>query len=776
MPETTWTLTLRDRAAANAKRVHREVAGLTTALRALSAVAPSAQAALSRVAPAGTAGQIRGATAAIKEQTKALREQARITNPGTRATPGRASRASGGGASRAPNLSGRTRIEVAPPPGGRTRQEGQFQGMFTPREAERLRAMGDRRRARDEAADIGVGQRASRRMQASFRENDRLRARDARTAERTNARATAQNARAQTQTRAQARRDMAERSEQNSAMLGQAMGLLGALGGIAAGVIGTVVSIGQAFAGIAAQIGMATLRLIAFREGALTTLRVMARGTGRGEQARQQLRDVQQFARETPQTQEQLIGAQTAISTAGFRGRQGQDILRASADVGSANPNDHTASDRFVYALGQVRSRGTLGADELRQLTQIGGVSREGIFENIARQRGMLRQGETMTPAMTRRIEAMISARQVTGDQGVNATLGSVQQNLNNGGALGDFARSQGSTLLGVLSNLDEAFLQFVTSIEDIENLPGIKMLKGVLTGISNTLAGATPLGRELQAIFAGIVNDVGMWVGLTAGKNGPATLIQTVLTTAREAWPVVQQLFGAFGGPFLAQLRTQLGPLVGQLGDQGFVGTLRMLVPYAAAFGSFLGRVVGLALRASVAMVEFTAVVMRMVESVGVVLDMMLLPLQALFGLISGLFTGVGTAMTDGIIAGIRGGAGAVWAEITGVAAGAVESVKGALGIHSPSRVFANEVGWQIPAGILEGVRQGAGPLDSAMAGLVPVPGVGGLGGALGGGSISVVVQMTATGDPQTDGETAGHAVLDVILRGLEPFAFAAG
>lgn len=767
MPATTWTLTLQDRAAAKARRINRDVTALNASLRMLGQIAPSAQASLSRVAPAGTAGQIRGATAAIKEQTKALRELHKVANPTATPRPGRAS---GRGAGRTPNL------------GGRTRAEGRFGEMFTPRQSERLRGMGDanqrrwdrQRQQRDAAGSrsrLRDQQRETRESQNHYRGIFQSQQRAAAWGRQQNARAASTNARA----RAQARRDMTERSEMSSAMLGRAAGLAGMLGGIAASIVGTVVGIGTAFAGVASQIGMATLRLIAFREGALTTLRTLARGTGRGEQARQQLRDVQQFARETPQTQEQLIGAQTAITTAGFRGRQGQDILRATADVGSANPNDATAGDRFVYALGQVRSRGTLGADELRQLTQIGGVSREGIFENIARDRGMLRQGETMTPAMTRRIEAMISARQVTGEQGVNATLGSVRQNIDNGQELGTFARQQGGTLLGVLSNLDEAFFQFITSIEDIENLPGIKMLKGMLTQVANTLAGATPLGRELQAIFASVVNDVAMWVGMMGGKSGPTDFFRTILTTAREAWPVVQQLFSAFAGPFLAQLQTQLGGVVQTFGDAGLVGTLRMLIPYAAAFGSFLGRVVGFSIRATIAMGQFIAIAMRVAETMGAVLDGLLLPIQALFALVSGMFTGIGTAMTQGIVAGIQSGASSVWNEITGVANGAVNAVKDVLGIHSPSRVFADEVGWQIPAGIAMGARQGAGALDGAMAGLVPVPGVGGLGGGLGGGaSISVVVQMVATGDPQADGETAGQAALDVILRAFDPLAFA--
>ncbi len=45
------------------------------------------------------------------------------------------------------------------------------------------------------------------------------------------------------------------------------------------------------------------------------------------------------------------------------------------------------------------------------------------------------------------------------------------------------------------------------------------------------------------------------------------------------------------------------------------------------------------------------------------------------------------------------------------------------ALGIHSPSRVMAREVGRWIPAGIVSGIRSGQGPLDRAMSNLVTPP-----------------------------------------------------
>ncbi|MEU2111819.1 hypothetical protein [Streptomyces sp. NPDC019507] len=93
------------------------------------------------------------------------------------------------------------------------------------------------------------------------------------------------------------------------------------------------------------------------------------------------------------------------------------------------------------------------------------------------------------------------------------------------------------------------------------------------------------------------------------------------------------------------------------------------------------------------------------------------------------------------------------------------------ALGIKSPSRVMAQQVGRWIPAGIVEGINAGAPAVDRTMAGLVTPPRVGamGTGTALGGGMASggggmrpTVIVVRGDGSARADfilGELA-HAV----------------
>ena len=71
---------------------------------------------------------------------------------------------------------------------------------------------------------------------------------------------------------------------------------------------------------------------------------------------------------------------------------------------------------------------------------------------------------------------------------------------------------------------------------------------------------------------------------------------------------------------------------------------------------------------------------------------------------------------MVDGIAEGISSGATKVIDSITGVADGAVNAAKKALGIASPSKVFNAEVGQHIAGGIAGGVDEGSSEIAQSI------------------------------------------------------------
>lgn len=92
----------------------------------------------------------------------------------------------------------------------------------------------------------------------------------------------------------------------------------------------------------------------------------------------------------------------------------------------------------------------------------------------------------------------------------------------------------------------------------------------------------------------------------------------------------------------------------------------------------------------------------------------------------IGGFFKDVGTWLKDagynlvmGLIHGIENAASAAWHAVTSFASGIVSGFKSAMGISSPSKVMAEQVGKWIPAGIAQGVADNLHLVTAAVAGV---------------------------------------------------------
>lgn len=76
----------------------------------------------------------------------------------------------------------------------------------------------------------------------------------------------------------------------------------------------------------------------------------------------------------------------------------------------------------------------------------------------------------------------------------------------------------------------------------------------------------------------------------------------------------------------------------------------------------------------------------------------------KAALGNLAGIFTSVGRSIIDGIISGVGGAAGALYSKLRGIASGALNAAKGALGIHSPSKAF-EAIGRYVGVGFIQGL-----------------------------------------------------------------------
>lgn len=78
-----------------------------------------------------------------------------------------------------------------------------------------------------------------------------------------------------------------------------------------------------------------------------------------------------------------------------------------------------------------------------------------------------------------------------------------------------------------------------------------------------------------------------------------------------------------------------------------------------------------------------------------------------------------LGKSIIDGIAAGVKGVASNLANGVVNVASGALSGAKRFLGIESPSKVFRDQVGSMIGAGMAEGILDSAKKVDAAMSGL---------------------------------------------------------
>ncbi|MFI9465760.1 phage tail tape measure protein [Streptomyces xiamenensis] len=127
--------------------------------------------------------------------------------------------------------------------------------------------------------------------------------------------------------------------------------------------------------------------------------------------------------------------------------------------------------------------------------------------------------------------------------------------------------------------------------------------------------------------------------------------------------------------------------------------------------------------------------------------------------------FKSIGTAIVGGIISGITSAASNLYNSLKNLASNALSSAKSFLGIGSPSRLFAHEVGQWIPAGVELGIDDGQGELDSRIEHMVRVPDPPTVRAAV---ATGIAAQAGPTVQIIPDGTAAGRALVEILQHAV--------
>ncbi len=302
---------------------------------------------------------------------------------------------------------------------------------------------------------------------------------------------------------------------------------------------------------------------------------------------------------------------------------------------------------------------------------------------------------------------------------------------------------SLGASMPGLVSKGLTMVTQFTASLRKNAGKfvsAGMEMLLKLAQGWANSMPVMIQKIPQIITNIAGLINDNAPKIMITGGKiiitlvkgliNAIPTLIANIPQILRAMW----NAFTAFNWMSLGStmisgiagaLRSGIGSLFSAaqslcvtivnafinlptvLFNAGATAIVHLIQGFRSAWGvitSIGGRIVVAVISGLVSLAS------RMWSSAKSAASRMLSAFRAVS------WGSVGTHIISGIIRGIAGAAGKLFSSMKNLASKALSAAKKVLGINSPSRVFAAEVGRWIPAGIAVGVTKNSGILSSVM------------------------------------------------------------
>ncbi|WP_053386250.1 phage tail protein [Leucobacter japonicus] len=271
-----------------------------------------------------------------------------------------------------------------------------------------------------------------------------------------------------------------------------------------------------------------------------------------------------------------------------------------------------------------------------------------------------------------------------------------------------------------VLADLIQELTPYITDL-----LGGMTALLDLFTGSADVTGFADSL-RELQGPIAEMWQAI-WYTGLVVGffiaqvQDAGNKIVAAVSTFIAQVVSYFSLGWKAAGDIVQSAFRFIVGLVTGD--SQRIVAAVSQGMQAVAAvwnpMWSQISAVAQMAWQSAV-----TAVAQGVLNVVSTVRTLPGQILSTLSGLGSLLFS-VGQQMIQGLINGVGSMIGNAVSAVRNVGGAMLDGVKEFLGIHSPSRVFRDEVGKMVGLGLLEGVADStiAGRIDTAVSHLVSVP-----------------------------------------------------
>lgn len=193
----------------------------------------------------------------------------------------------------------------------------------------------------------------------------------------------------------------------------------------------------------------------------------------------------------------------------------------------------------------------------------------------------------------------------------------------------------------------------------------------------ANALSAGSQFLSNVGTFISQLPSNVGSW--LSGAVSAAASFVGLMASNAVNA-----------GSRFLSSIGSYISQVPGRIGA-GLSGAI-------SAVGSFASSMASGALRAGQ---QFLSNLVNTLAS------------------IPGRMVSIGSQIVHGIISGITGSIGKVGSAILGGVKDAISGVKNFLGIHSPSRLFRDQIGRNIGLGLAQGISNSQAAVMSSMNGM---------------------------------------------------------
>ncbi|MCQ2509402.1 MAG: hypothetical protein MJ116_02920 [Lachnospiraceae bacterium] len=244
----------------------------------------------------------------------------------------------------------------------------------------------------------------------------------------------------------------------------------------------------------------------------------------------------------------------------------------------------------------------------------------------------------------------------------------------------------------------------FISGIN--ENIPfmlsaGGEMLNNLVTGILNSIPTLTGTAFNMITQLArSIIQNMPVIVttGLSVITNFVVGILQNLPTVMQQGYYAIMSLVNGIRKNF-PQIVTAAANGIAQF-CRGVASNLPQVL--STGLNILLKLIAGI-----------ISGIGRIPSAVGQIIS-------SIRGAFSGIDWGsIGRNIISGIASGISGAVGSIVSAAKGAAQSALQAAKNLLGIHSPSRVFRDQVGYQIIAGWTEGITENRNKVLEAVTGI---------------------------------------------------------